>query len=237
VPIVSEAPSYHSTIPGAETTPPYVPPGTTAAAFDDSLEIAAAAEQEADRSRTPQPALPHTIGLPPIPPLPHASRQMPTLSEFRIPTWSTISSNPTARHYHSVAQRRVARDSDPAESLRQHILKQVIDQEEEIQNRQFRPLEDPYLVGEDAARKARDERLAKENGEDILVREDRRWDLLLSMSAHSAHPGHHVWVLILRSDQMRDWNHRERSWTRLRRDIESGERMKLAGRLRGRLML
>jgi hypothetical protein len=42
-----------------------------------------------------------------------------------------------------------------------------------------RPLEDPYLVGEDAARKARAERLARENGDDILIREDKRWDWFL----------------------------------------------------------
>lgn len=43
-----------------------------------------------------------------------------------------------------------------------------------------RPLEDPYLVGEEAARKARAERLARENGESILQMEDRRWDLFLA---------------------------------------------------------
>src|SRR5579871_4865035 len=30
----------------------------------------------------------------------------PSLNDFRIPTWSTTRSNPTARHYHSVAHRR-----------------------------------------------------------------------------------------------------------------------------------
>lgn len=42
-----------------------------------------------------------------------------------------------------------------------------------------RPLEDPYLVGEVAAARARRERLARENTEDILHREDRRWDWFL----------------------------------------------------------
>lgn len=46
----------------------------------------------------------------------------------------------------------------------------------------FRPLEDPYLVGEEAAARARRQRLAKENGDDVLHREDRRWDLFLGKS-------------------------------------------------------
>ena len=47
------------------------------------------------------------------------------------------------------------------------------------QERSFRPLEDPYLVGEAAATQARNERLARENGDDILIRENQRWDLFL----------------------------------------------------------
>lgn len=43
----------------------------------------------------------------------------------------------------------------------------------------FRPLEDPYLVGEEAAARARRERLARENGDDVLYKEDRRWDWFL----------------------------------------------------------
>lgn len=42
-----------------------------------------------------------------------------------------------------------------------------------------RPLEDPYLVGEVAAARARTERLARESGDDILLREDRQWDWFL----------------------------------------------------------
>lgn len=43
----------------------------------------------------------------------------------------------------------------------------------------IRPLEDPYLVGEEAAARARRERLARENGDNVLYNEDRRWDWLL----------------------------------------------------------
>lgn len=38
-----------------------------------------------------------------------------------------------------------------------------------------------YLVGEVAAARARRERLARENGDDVLHREDRRWDWFLGM--------------------------------------------------------
>lgn len=51
--------------------------------------------------------------------------------------------------------------------------------EEEESRRRIRPLEDPYLVGEAAASRARQERLARENGDDILIRENRRWDWFL----------------------------------------------------------
>lgn len=42
-----------------------------------------------------------------------------------------------------------------------------------------RPLEDPHLVGEEAASRARTARLARESGDDILLTEDRRWDWFL----------------------------------------------------------
>jgi hypothetical protein len=49
--------------------------------------------------------------------------------------------------------------------------------------RRVRPLEDPGLVGEVAAKRNREERLRL--GNDILVREDKRWDWLLSMYSAS----------------------------------------------------
>lgn len=52
----------------------------------------------------------------------------------------------------------------------------------EVENRPeepFRPLEDPYLVGEAAAAEARRDRIARETGEDILIKEDQQWDWLL----------------------------------------------------------
>lgn len=54
---------------------------------------------------------------------------------------------------------------------------------EEEERTRVRPLEDPYLVGEEAARRARAERVARErrwDAEEEVVREERRWDWFLS---------------------------------------------------------
>ena len=125
-----------------------------------------------------------TRGLPPVPAGPRGppgSDALPSLASFRIPSWSTINANPTARHYHSVAHRRVAAarsDAAALDNIKRVVLERV-EEEERVQSR-FRPLEDPYLVGEEAAGRARQERLARENGDDILISEDRRWDFFLS---------------------------------------------------------
>jgi hypothetical protein len=67
--------------------------------------------------------------------------------------------------------------------MRRLVLERI---EEEERNR-FRPLEDPHLVGEAAASRARTERLARENGDDILIREDRRWDFFLGKFSATRH--------------------------------------------------
>lgn len=120
---------------------------------------------------------------------PNASsrNRAPSLDQFRIPTWSTTQRNPAARHYHAVAHRRATL----ATALSQHeVLTAAITGGDSIRNmqarmaeeeeRRLKPLEDPYLVGEEAAERARQERLARENGTAVLIREDQRWDWLLS---------------------------------------------------------
>ncbi|OJD28738.1 uncharacterized protein BKCO1_11500016 [Diplodia corticola] len=67
------------------------------------------------------------------------------------------------------------------------------------------PLEDPALVGEHAAKKARQQRLYREaclrqDGDMRLVQENKSWDFMLS--------------------QMADWEERERSWGRFRSEVE-----------------
>ena len=61
--------------------------------------------------------------------------------------------------------------------------------------------EDPYLVGEEAAAKAREDRLARrQRGEEVLRQEDKKWDFFVA--------------------QMADWEERERSWKRFRNTVE-----------------
>jgi hypothetical protein len=57
-----------------------------------------------------------------------------------------------------------------------HIKKK---KEEEEREKEIRTREDPYLVGEEAAERNRQERLKRENGWEVLEREDKRWDWLL----------------------------------------------------------
>lgn len=175
---MSDAPSYHTTISHHEPIPAYSPRGTA-----QNMSNSAAVHH-----RTyPLPPLIQsdsmTIGLPPVPSGPRGSGQdsLPSLGQFRIPSWSSLNANPNARQYQNVAHRRAAagRHTDSAaEGMRRLVLERI---EEEERNR-FRPLEDPHLVGEAAAARTRAERLARENGDDILIREDRRWDFFLGES-------------------------------------------------------
>lgn len=60
--------------------------------------------------------------------------------------------------------------------------------------------EDPYVVGGEAAERARKERLRKEKADEALRQEDKSWDFMLR--------------------QMADWEARERSWATFRREAE-----------------
>ncbi|KAK3371987.1 hypothetical protein B0H63DRAFT_285290 [Podospora didyma] len=185
----SDAPSYHSTVPhNSDPVPPYSPPArseaTSGAAptFQGSLLSIPGLSQ-------PQPAAsgaPRQQGLPPVPTGP--IRAEPTLGQFRIPSWSTISANPTARHYHNVAMRRMSAANTNATNA-ERLGRIMLDRIEEEERNRIRPLEDPHLVGEEAAARARQERLARENGDEILIREDRRWDWFLSeLSSRQSRP-------------------------------------------------
>jgi hypothetical protein len=199
---VSEAPSYHSYTQTTDSAPAYTP--------------REASTTTARRSR-PQHATTPSAGASPfaigggLPRLPSPRRRNDTLqmSDFRIPTWSTTTSNPT---YARVAHRRAAAATSSTATV-ETALRSVLDRGNPPaptaeDSQRVRPLEDPYLVGEEAAAKARRLRLARENGDDILVREDRRWDFFLA--------------------EMKDWEERDRSWSNFRRDMECGNRRKLA---------
>ncbi|KAK4195389.1 hypothetical protein QBC40DRAFT_21372 [Triangularia verruculosa] len=163
----SDAPSYHTLNPHPDPSPPYSPPPPSSAPRSSNLP-----------PLLPPPSSSSPVrGLPPVPTGPIPSPSL-SLSSFRIPSWS--SSNPQARHYHNVALRR-ASSSNSSTSSHQETLRRVMLEriEEEEARRRIRPLEDPYLVGEEAAQRARQERLARENGDDVLIRENRRWDWFL----------------------------------------------------------
>ncbi|ETS84982.1 hypothetical protein PFICI_03007 [Pestalotiopsis fici W106-1] len=206
---VSDAPSYHSTLPPNEALPSYSPPARTG--------------NSTPTNNSRQPMVPpangssllYGPGLPPIHDLPPRSRA-PQVNDFRIPTWSTMHSNPTARHYQAVANRRASRSSRgggghghsnsdmQVQGALRAVLGRLNEQEDERERTRSRPLEDPYLVGEEAAARARRERLARETGDDILIREDQRWDWFLG--------------------QIQDWDQRRESWRQFEQSRRSRRR-------------
>lgn len=219
---ISEAPSYHTTVSTTETIPPYSPPQSGNANNNGT---------PASRSLLPS----HTAhipspGLPPIPPVRSSASDMPSLGAFRIPSWS-VNTNPM---YQRVATRRAQAAMSSGEGLVRNAARVLERVNEEssgggvggssggggsgsgsvspADSNRVRPLEDPYLVGEVAAARARRERLARENTEDILHREDRRWDWFLG--------------------QMNEREERSTSWRPFRRNnMHSGSRVKLARRV------
>ncbi|KAK2600623.1 hypothetical protein N8I77_010144 [Diaporthe amygdali] len=188
---ISEAPSYHTTVSTTEPIPPYSPPQNS------STNTASRAAHTGHTSLLPS----HTAhipspGLPPIPPARSSSSDIPSLGAFRIPSWS-VSTNPM---YQRVATRRAQAAMSSGEGLVRNAARVLERVNEESSGSgsgsvspaggdgRVRPLEDPYLVGEVAAARARRERLARENGDDILHREDRRWDWFLGTFAKPLFP-------------------------------------------------
>ncbi|CRK27240.1 hypothetical protein BN1723_003427 [Verticillium longisporum] len=219
---ISEAPSYHSVAPFPEAIPPYTPPGTTTTLHSTNTA------QPQSRSLIPDIINPRetprqTTGLPPIPPL---GASAPRLSQFQIPTWSTVRANPC---YLNVARRRAnSGNNDSVASIRRAMLLDRVLEDEDFapsmpsssssslpapgpasssasassSSSSFsmrRHLEDPHLVGEVAAAEAKRKRLARERGNDILAAEDRQWNFFLA--------------------QMGDIEERDRSLPRTRRSF------------------
>ncbi|KAI0130211.1 hypothetical protein BJ170DRAFT_306491 [Xylariales sp. AK1849] len=184
---ISEAPSYHSTLP--MDLPAYTPPASSTSNRATTSTNSPSSMLPSASSFTRGP------GLPPIPPVPIRSH-IPNLSEFRIGTWSSLNSNPTARHYQAVAHRRVSQQSSTQNQTHlQGALRAALGRLNVVEEERVRPHEDPYLVGEEAAARARRERLAREGaafGDEVLAKEDRRWDWFLT--------------------QMNDWDERSASW-------------------------
>ncbi|KAI0019938.1 hypothetical protein F4780DRAFT_403679 [Xylariomycetidae sp. FL0641] len=237
---ISDAPSYHSTqLPTYEASAAFRPPAYTPARPQRPVNPTSSVSS----LLPPAPATPTPMtstfsrgaGLPPRQSQSHHSHNAtePSMAAFRMPFASSSSSpatrgNPASRHLHSVASRRAAAasvstprgmDSAVEGALRSAISRigaanAVVAAAEQREQERLRPLEDPYLVGEVAARAARNERLARENGEDILAREDRQWDWFLA--------------------QMKDWDERERGWKNFRRDLDNANRSRRFSRRWGR---
>jgi hypothetical protein len=147
-----------------------------------------------------------------------AGSKPPSLDDFRMSTWSPTSNHPKARHYANVAQRRASIASAQknqellAAASSPRLALQLMEEKAREAENALKPLEDPYLVGEEAAEEARLERLRRQGrlGDEVLIREDKRWDWLLG--------------------QMADWDERERSWGVFRKEVQG--RGKLARALR-----
>ncbi|GAB1311749.1 hypothetical protein MFIFM68171_01959 [Madurella fahalii] len=207
----SDAPSYHSTAPYPDPVPPYSPPARPTPASSSAAASGVSSLLDPDPSPSTNGSAPRRYGLPPVPTGPLRQPQL-SLDQFRIPSWSNVSANPTARQYHNVALRRASAAS--AATSVDCLMRVMLERIEEEERNRVRLLEDPHLVGEEAAARARRERLARESGDDILIREDQRWDWFLA--------------------QMKDREERERSWKRYRRDFEKRLNSRLAFRIGAR---
>ena len=77
---------------------------------------------------------------------------------------------------------------------------------EEIDSGPTSPLEDPDLVGPEAARRAKERRIYMarcKNNKEAMRQENKTWDFMLA--------------------QMADWKEREKSWEKFRNDMASGK--------------
>ncbi|KAI0172648.1 hypothetical protein GGR52DRAFT_572472 [Hypoxylon sp. FL1284] len=222
---MSEAPSYHSLLPTNESVPEYTPPEPRGSSLASPPRYTTTAPSSSPPSssmlnissmptQTPTPmtsTFAPGAGLPRIPSPRRRGESTPSLGHFSVPSWSSMSSNPTARHYQRVAHRRVSAASGQNWSGVESALRSAIGRinassaAEADDPYKVRPLEDPYLVGEEAAARAKQERLARQNGDEILIREERRWDWFLAQS--------------------KDWDERDRSWTAFRTNLESRGRL------------
>lgn len=140
---------------------------------------------------------------------------------YDIQSWSNIRSSGTSKQYENVARRRLAREQSVGGLLQTipdlALLEQALEAESSrvaVPAAPLLPQEDPELVGESAARAARDARLYREKcmrGEEALHKENKAWDFMLG--------------------QMADWREREESWANFRTQVSQGKRVKLAKRI------
>lgn len=143
--------------------------------------------------------------------------------EINANSWSSTRTSNNSRQYNAVARRRANQaqantaailnslsavpERSPTSSTT-NVSAYPAQPTEEPAN----PLEDPYLVGEVAAQRARAQRVYREmcrRGEEATIYESRSWDFM--------------WV------QMSDWEERRKEWNNFRKPRQT----KLLGRLLG----
>jgi hypothetical protein len=199
---VSEVPPYSSRTTQSEGLPSY------AVAVAETTP-----RRDAPRARNSLPGR-QTIGLPPLPPL--ASPNALSTHNYRIPQWSANNA-PAARHYRNVAERRATDKwlQAAAAELMIGMRDAATNQRNNSSEVPLRPLEDPYLVGEQAAAEARRRRIASEVNESMLREEDKQWDWMMA--------------------QMKTREERDRPSTRLRQEVPQNQRTTLFGRIGGRI--
>ncbi|KAI9828502.1 MAG: hypothetical protein M1826_006039 [Phylliscum demangeonii] len=146
-------------------------------------------------------------------------RPLPSLTELPIPSWSNVQASHQAKHYHSVARRRALATAEAAMLARNQASMGSAANGKACQS--LPPAgapsallleEDPFIVGGEAAVQARLARqrqcqqaaIAEDDEEDALVAEDKAWDFMLG--------------------QMADWDERERSWARFRKEADKTSR-------------
>ncbi|MCJ1365471.1 hypothetical protein MMC16_004593 [Acarospora aff. strigata] len=153
--------------------------------------------------------------------------------KFNISAWSSATSGHQARHYRNVAHRRATIAS--ADEERAVLARAVLSPRDFVKERDvlrghgyggaehsevnpeaeetsLNPLEDPHLVGPEAAARAQAQRLYMRrcNDEEALRHENKTWDFMLA--------------------QMADWKEREKSWEKFRKEVG---RSRLLGRRTG----
>ncbi|KAI9797908.1 MAG: hypothetical protein M1825_005677 [Sarcosagium campestre] len=189
----SAAPSYTSAAPSYHSSAPSVP----------SLPVNrnSTINQPQDRPR-PQDFAPGF--RPPPTSLRTVPGRLPDTSAYAIRSWSSIASSPQERLYHSVAKRRATMANVESERLAMVSASSMLLARAQPPAECAEDIieEDPFLVGSEAAEQARKERLKRKRarGEEVLRQEDKAWDFMLG--------------------QMADWDERERSWARFKRESE-----------------
>ncbi|KAF2200223.1 hypothetical protein GQ43DRAFT_472926 [Delitschia confertaspora ATCC 74209] len=138
-----------------------------------------------------------------------------------VSSWSSTRSSVQGRQYHAVARRRASQaanatailnslsavppptnTSSPSSSQTNLGSALTRSTSYPVTTGPVSPLEDPYLVGEAAANKARQQRIYREmciRGEETARYESRSWEFMFG--------------------QMADWDERQRSWSKFRDQV------------------